>query len=108
PRDPAYFEHEFQTLARLDHPGLARFKQLEITPDSISYTREHADGLDFLSYVHRPATERERQDLYIRLNDGESPHLHTTDTDLDLLATPAPSNRSSIATPSNTDANGEP
>ncbi len=108
PRDPAYFEREFQTLARLDHPGLARFKQLEITPDSISYTREHADGLDFLSYVHRPATERERQDLYIRLNDGESPHLHTTDTDLDLLATPTPSNRSSIVTPSHTDANGEP
>lgn len=82
PRDPAGFEREFQTLARLDHPGLARFRQLEITPDGLTYTRDYTEALDFLSYLRRPATERERHDLRIRLNDDEATHLHTTDVDL--------------------------
>ena len=79
PRNADQFKLEFESLARLDHPSLVRFHHL-VDPASdtnvdiesrlgaagLAFTQEYVDGVDLLTWLHRPASEADVATLETR------------------------------------------
>ena len=88
PRNADHFRLEFESLARLEHPSLVRFHHLvDPTSDTnldienrlgtagLAFTQEYVDGVDLLTWLHRPVTERDLTTLETRRTPttGETP-----------------------------------
>jgi hypothetical protein len=59
-RGPTYLyrlKREFRSLARIRHPSLIALHELFVEADDAYFTMELIDGCDFLSFVHRAASE---------------------------------------------------
>lgn len=65
--DRGEFRRHFESLARLDHPHLARYRDCDVDAEPVEVIQEFVDGTEFMTYLRRTPELEEIRTLQRRL-----------------------------------------
>ncbi|TXD38574.1 protein kinase [Lujinxingia vulgaris] len=86
-RDPDEFARHFDSLTRLDHPNLARYREIFRGEQVTRLMRDYVDGMPLDAYLLRPITEAEQAILSASTSPDASTEAPAAALDEDDLPT---------------------
>ncbi|MFU8803370.1 MAG: ATP-binding protein, partial [Bradymonadaceae bacterium] len=73
PLDIHDFQRHFEALCRLDHGGLAKYRELVVDEDHLYLVRDFVPGMNLATYLNRSPTEEELVERALDREDDDAP-----------------------------------